>query len=386
MTTTVTTLHTSRQMEEQRMGAVRRYSILDTPPDGAFDHVTQLAARLMGTPVAIISIVDSDRIWFKSHHGVEVEQITREPGLCASAIMRDGPWLVNNASLDPRTITNPLVAGDFGLKFYLGIPLETHDGFKLGTLCVLDFQPRTVSQDQIANMEDLARVVMDQLELRLSARQSIEALSVAVAQKEAALDQAKLMSQEIDHRVLNSLSLIVSLLGVQSLQLHGTQAADEIAKAAGKIMAVAQVHKHMQIDETVVTADCAEYLQRLCVGLGDMQTATIHVNAVPLSLPSEQIVRIGLIVNELVTNAIKQGATSLEVALTRLDPENYCLCVTDDGLGLPANFVPDEMLGLGMKVVTSLVRNLQGRLSYGPAPNGGGTRFEVSFPVALPSI
>ncbi|MDQ1817253.1 histidine kinase dimerization/phosphoacceptor domain -containing protein [Massilia sp. CCM 9210] len=371
--------------EAQRMQSVRRYDILDTPPDGSFDHVTEVAARLMGTPIAIISIVDADRIWFKSHHGVEVAQIAREPGLCASAIMHDGPWLVGNAPLDPRTISNPLVAGEFGLQFYLGIPLETHDGFKLGTLCVLDFQPRSVSQDQIANLQGLARVVMDQLELRLTARQSIANLSVAVEQKEAALAQAKLMTQEIDHRVLNSLGLIVSLLGVQSMQLRGTPAAEEITKAAGKIMAVAEVHKHMQTDSTVNTADCAEYLQRLCLGLSSVlsknETTTIHVDAVSVSLPSEQIVRIGLIVNELATNAMKQGASQLVVSLTRLDDAIYCLGVTDDGTGLPTNFAPDEMSGLGMKVISSLVRNLQGNLSYGPAFGARGTRFEVTFPI-----
>lgn len=368
------------------MQAVHRYDILDTPADGAFDHVTQVAARLMGTPISIISIVDTDRIWFKSHHGVDVQEISRDPGLCASAIMHDGPWLVNDAPLDPRTISNPLVAGEFGLHFYLGIPLETHDGFKLGTLCVLDFKPRAVTQDQIENLQSLARVVMDQLELRLTARESIAALSVAVEQKEAALTQAKLMSLEIDHRVRNSLGLIVSLLGVQSLQLRGTPAASELTKAAGKIMAVAQVHKHMQVDATVVTTDCAEYLQRLCHDLREMlykgDTATISVDAVPLSLPSEQIVRIGLIVNELVTNAVKQGASNVQVALTRRDVDEYSLSVSDDGHGLPADFAPDDMAGLGMKVVTSLVRNLQGSLAHGPGPAGRGTRFEVSFPIA----
>ncbi|MEJ7805673.1 MAG: histidine kinase dimerization/phosphoacceptor domain -containing protein [Telluria sp.] len=386
MNSTATCLRTPHQdIEAQRMIAVQRYDVLDTPADGSFDHVTQVAARMMETPIAIISIVDTDRIWFKSHHGVEVNQISREPGLCASAIMQNGPWLVNDAPLDARTMSNSLVAGDFGLHFYLGIPLETHDGFNLGTLCVLDFEPRTVSEDQIANLKSLARVVMDQLELRLTARQSIAALSVAIDQKDAALDQAYLMSKEIDHRVLNSLNLIVSLLGVQSVQLRGTPAASEIAKAAGKIMAVAQVHKHMQIDATVVTADCAEYLQRLCVDLREMlykgQAASISVDAVSLSLPSEQIVRIGLIVNELVTNAVKQGAKNLEISLSRLDDTHYSLCVADDGYGLPTNFAPEEMAGLGMRVIASLVRNLGGELSHGPAPGVSGTRFEVSFPV-----
>lgn len=386
MNPTATYLHAPNlDVEAQRIRAVQRYDILDTPADGAFDHVTQVAARMMGTPIAIISIVDTDRIWFKSHHGVDVEQISREPGLCASAIMQNGPWLVNDAPLDPRTMSNSLVAGEFGLHFYLGVPLETHDGFNLGTLCVLDFQPRAVSPDQIANLEGLARVVMDQMELRLTARQSIAALSIAIEQKEAALAQANLMSKEIDHRVLNSLNLIVSMLGLQSLQLRGTPAASEIAKAAGKIMAVAQVHKHMQFDATVVTTDCAEYLQRLCLDLREMlhkgEAASIRVDAVSLSLPSEQIVRIGLIVNELVTNAMKQGAANINVSLARLDDNYYSLCVADDGHGLPANFAPDEMAGLGMKVITSLVRNLGGKLSHGPASGVRGTRFEVSFPV-----
>ena len=119
--------------EAQRLAAVRRYDILDTPPDGAFDRITALAARRFGVPISIISIVDEDRIWFKSHHGVPVEQIGRDPGLCASAILSDDPHILTDASIDPRSLANPLVAGDFGLRFYAGVPLTTDDGHNLGT-------------------------------------------------------------------------------------------------------------------------------------------------------------------------------------------------------------------------------------------------------------
>ncbi|MBA2443995.1 MAG: GAF domain-containing protein, partial [Nocardioidaceae bacterium] len=122
--------------EQLRLAAVRRYDVLDTPPDDAFGRITALAARLLDVPIAIVSIVDADRIWFKSHHGVDVDQIDREPGLCASAVLQYGPWVVEDASVDPRTLAHPLVAGDFGLRFYVGIPLTTHDGYNLGTLCV----------------------------------------------------------------------------------------------------------------------------------------------------------------------------------------------------------------------------------------------------------
>jgi sigma-B regulation protein RsbU (phosphoserine phosphatase) len=160
--------------EEGRLEAIRRYDILDTPPDGAFDRVTALAARHFNVPISIVSIVDTDRIWFKSHHGVEVEQIGRDPGLCASAILGNEPWVVEDAAVDPRTLANPLVAGDFGLRFYAGAPLTTRDGYNLGTLCVLDHEPRTLTAEEASTLEDMAAIVMDELELRLSARTVVD--------------------------------------------------------------------------------------------------------------------------------------------------------------------------------------------------------------------
>lgn len=159
--------------ERERLAAVRRYEILDTPPDGSFDRVTALAARLLGVPIAIVSIVDESRIWFKSHHGVDVDEVGRDPGLCASCILEDRPWLVSDAVSDPRALANPLVAGELGLRFYAGVPLRTTDGFNLGTLCVIDREPRDITEGEVATLVDLAGVVMDELELRLSARAAV---------------------------------------------------------------------------------------------------------------------------------------------------------------------------------------------------------------------
>ena len=156
--------------EEERLAAVRRYDILDTPPDGAFDRVTSLAARIFSVPTAIVSIVDHDRIWFKSHHGTDVQQLDRDPGLCASAILQDGPWVIEDAPTDPRALTNPLVAGEYGLKFYAGVPLRTRDGYNLGTLCILDTESRYFSPEETGMLEDLAAIVMNDLELRLESR------------------------------------------------------------------------------------------------------------------------------------------------------------------------------------------------------------------------
>jgi sigma-B regulation protein RsbU (phosphoserine phosphatase) len=159
--------------EDDRIAAVRRYQVLDTPPDGAFDRIARLAATLFDVPIAIVSIVDTDRIWFKSHHGLDVDQTDREPGLCASVILQGDTWIVTDARTDTRTLANPLVAGELGLRFYAGHPLTTSDGYNLGTLCVIDHEPREVTEEEAQLLAELAGMVMEQMELRLQARETI---------------------------------------------------------------------------------------------------------------------------------------------------------------------------------------------------------------------
>ena len=155
--------------EDMRMAAVNRYEILDSPPDGAFDRITSLAARIFNVPIATITIVDSDRIWFKSKYGLDAVQIDRDPGLCASAVINYEPWVVNDASKDPRTLENPLVRGELGLRFYAGAPLRTADGFNLGTLNIIDSKPRELTSDELEMLQQLADIVVDEMELRLAA-------------------------------------------------------------------------------------------------------------------------------------------------------------------------------------------------------------------------
>lgn len=156
--------------ESARIKAVARYNILDTPPDGAFDRVAAIAARLFGVPMATVSIVDTDRVWFKASHGLSgVRQTTRDPGLSASAILEGKPYLVSDARSDPRTAAHPLVTGELGLQFYAAAPIITADGHSLGTVSVMDTEPHEATPEQLAMLADLAAVVMDQLELRLAA-------------------------------------------------------------------------------------------------------------------------------------------------------------------------------------------------------------------------
>ncbi|MEO7222949.1 MAG: histidine kinase dimerization/phosphoacceptor domain -containing protein [Devosia sp.] len=362
--------------ESARLAAVRRYDILDTPPDGSFDRITALAASLFRVPISIISLVDHDRVWFKSRHGLEgVTQIGTEPGLCASAIVQNDPWVLENAATDIRSLTNPLVAGEFGLRFYAGIPLTTSDGYNLGTLCVIDREPRTVTDEQIGQLRHLASVVMDQMELRMSARTAVGELSDA-------LETARLLGQEIDHRVMNSLQLVSSMLQLQGRQLKGYEAAEELRLAGSRVASVARVHQHIFKNQNAGIANSKAYLEDLVGELRTMldtgRAIVVEAEAAPLS--ADVLVPIGLVLNELVINGTKYGVGDLLVEFKQLDSGNYCLSVSNDGEALPADFDPRASQGLGMKVVAALAHQLGGDLQFGPRLKGSGARFWVEIP------
>jgi two-component sensor histidine kinase len=354
--------------EPQRMAAVRRYDILDTPPDGAFDRVTAIAARRFGVPISIISIVDHDRIWFKSHYGLEVKQIGRDPGLCASAILTDGAYVLPDAKLDLRSLANPLVAGNFGLRFYAAVPLRTHDAHNLGTLCVIDKEPRPITEHQIEDLKDLASIVMDQLELRLSAR--------------LAVGQAQLMGREIDHRVMNSLQFVSAMLSMQGRASGNPDVSNHLQIAANRVNAVARVHRHFYLDEPAEWVECLTYLRRLCEDLAGILQARIEVGGTEAMVRTTQLQPIGLVINELVTNAAKHGSGEIKVTFNRIDEEKFSLCVLDEGPGLPHDFdLAAQTDSLGMKLVSVLTRQLHGELAAMPNPAGRGACFAMTFPV-----
>lgn len=153
--------------EAQRLRAVRSYDILDSPPEVDFDTLTRVAANALNTPAAVIGLMDSDRLWFKSRLGLEVPQLDRRIAFCAHAIMRpDEPFVVEDLRQDPRFQGNPLVTQAPHLCFYAGAPLIDRHGYALGTIAVVDTQPRTVSEAQRALLSDLSTLVITALESR----------------------------------------------------------------------------------------------------------------------------------------------------------------------------------------------------------------------------
>jgi diguanylate cyclase (GGDEF)-like protein len=185
-------------IEDQRLAALYEYDILDTPPEESFDRITRLVKVTMRTPIAVVSLVDRDRQWFKSRQGTEMMETKRDISFCTQTIQRNEPLVIPNALEDPRFCNSPLVACEGGVRLYVGVPLRTPSGFNIGALCAIDTKPGEVTQDQLNVMQDLARLVVDELELRKLA--AVDSLTGARTARSFALDTKKAFSMARKHK------------------------------------------------------------------------------------------------------------------------------------------------------------------------------------------
>ncbi|MET0322969.1 MAG: sensor domain-containing diguanylate cyclase [Duganella sp.] len=149
--------------EASRLNALRSLSVLDTPEEERFDRLTRMARRMFRVPIALVSLIDENRQWFKSKDGLDACETPRDISFCGHAILSDDIFLINDALADPRFADNPLVTGAPHVRFYAGCPLRTADGHKIGTLCIIDTVPRDFDEDDRIAMHDLASVVEDEL-------------------------------------------------------------------------------------------------------------------------------------------------------------------------------------------------------------------------------
>jgi anti-sigma regulatory factor (Ser/Thr protein kinase) len=178
--------------EQGRLAALARYRILDTEPEPAFDDLTLLASQICDTPIALITLVDEDRQWFKSRVGISLQETSRSIAFCAHAIQHDAIMVVSDAAGDDRFRQNPCVVGEPHIRFYAGAPLVTPDGHALGTLCVVDSVPRALTAEQVQALDALRHQAVSQLELR---RNLIE-LECALAERDRAqAEQSTLLGE-----------------------------------------------------------------------------------------------------------------------------------------------------------------------------------------------
>lgn len=149
--------------EPARLRALRAYRVLDTPPEERFDRYTRIASALFGVPTAVITLVDSDRQWFKSRHGLDADETPRDQAFCAHTILSSEICQVRDALQHPDFADNPLVSGPPHIRFYAGVPLRVRDGCRVGTLCLVDYQPRALDDRELGLLRDLGRLVEGEL-------------------------------------------------------------------------------------------------------------------------------------------------------------------------------------------------------------------------------
>ncbi|MBW3657709.1 MAG: GAF domain-containing sensor histidine kinase [Actinobacteria bacterium] len=385
--------------EQDRLEAIRRYDILDTPPDGAFDRISQLAARICDVPIATITIVDEDRIWFKSTHGIEVDEIGRDPGLCASAVMQLDTWIVNDAAVDPRTLDNPLVRGELGLRFYAGVPLTTADGHGLGTLNVIDVEPRELSGDQLASLEDLAALVMDELELRIAARATVE----LEAAREAARFRDAIVAG-VSHEMRTPLAILQGLASlddgetqmdpveteqVRALQRRQIRHLDWLVR---QFLDYASLEDDRPPSVELAPTDLTEVVNEACdVFAGDCNIEVAVDDGLPMALADHERTR--QIVFELLNNAIRFGAgADVDVTVRAGERGTVQVAVTDHGHGIAPDVLEriwDKSFrgrdstgtGLGLYVTKVFAEAQNGRLEV-ESQAGEGSTFTLTLPRA----
>lgn len=384
--------------EAARLDVLKKYHILDTPPDGSFDGITKLAAKLLKVPISIISLVDVDRIWFKSKYGVDIPEVPRDPGLCASAILEEDFYLVEDARNDPRTMVNPLVAGEFGLQFYSAVPLRTKEGYNLGTLCVIDREPRKPTSEEIEILKSLAELVMNQIELRLEARTAIQ-------------HHHKILNTTA-HDLKNPVAIMPLLADLIMENKENPAAIDDISKQikdAGRRMANTI---NSLIDSAIEDSDSMQLrlksvsLARLLKGVVDANLAPARKKGQELTLEIQEKCKIYAdprkiteVVDNVISNAIKfSGANQkIAVSLKKAGP-NAVITVKDNGPGLTRDDLKnlfrrftslsaeptggESSTGLGLFIAKEIVQAHKGKIYAESEGKGKGASFTIEFPLA----
>jgi two-component sensor histidine kinase/PAS domain-containing protein len=473
--------------EPRRLAALRGYLILDTPPDPALDQVTALAAEIVQVPIAAVSLVDADRQWFKARLGLAQTQFSRAVSFCGHVIADGAPLIVEDARDDRRFADSPLVLEDPQVRFYAGFPLSTRSGFVLGTLCVIDRQPRQLTASQLRSLEMLAGIATHRIEalresalahhvldgapgllgywdiggrcrfasaahgkwlgtgadltgrtmdeiygdhypqlasaLRgeacvfevelvlggtpracqayllphlvagepvgvvslvadISARKAIE-LELA-----ATLPERESLLRALHHRVRNNLQVIVSLINMQ-IRKHASPAIEAALRGCQRrVMAISAVHDQLCRTGAPAHVRFSDYAQGLIDGLlrgqDEPSRVVVHAELADVRLPIDQAMPCGLILNELVTNALEHGLPpgtrgTLRLSLAGAGAGWLALTVSDNGVGLPAGFALSTSSSLGLFVVRTLAEQLTGSLEVSSA---GETTFRVRFPFA----
>ena len=381
--------------ESDRQANLDLYEILDTFPEEAFDAITSIAAHICGTPIALISLIDKDRQWFKSHHGLSVSETPRDFAFCAHAILEpDQLFVVEDAQLDNRFFDNPLSTGDPNVIFYAGAPLVSSEGFPLGTLCVIDNKPHTLNSDQRKALADLSSQVIAQMELRRN-------LKELKSKNEELSRYAHLISHDLRSPMqsIYQLSKIIAKESEGNLSEKAEKAMGQLQKKALQsqelvdgILKHSLAGEHSYAPERIQVVEFVNDLIDFCSPPGDIQlipeVTVTEIVCDPTILHQ--------ILQNLISNAIKYNDKDLGVVRIAVNASDSELTfeVIDNGPGIPEKFherifgmfqtlsyadrFGNKGTGIGLHTVKNLVVLLGGLITI-ESKEGEGSNFKVTI-------
>lgn len=352
--------------QSDRIAALKDLHILDTPREGRYDKIAELAATACRAPIAVINFIDEGRQWFKAEVGLGVRETPLETSICAHVILQPGFTVIRDTLADPRMATNPLCVADPHLRFYAGVVLIER-GLPIGTLCVLDHTPRDLSEHERAMLSGLAEQVTIQLDLGRRLR------------------QAEAMQVEVDHRVRNSLGQVQSLLTLQARRAGSPELKKALEMARDRVAAVGSVHDQLHQTGSLMDVDLRSFIERLLETYRTQIAGNIDLRSTfpSVRVPAREAANIGIVINELVTNALRHGfdegkSGTIDVTGT-LENDAVRIAVTDDGKGLPEGFDPSQTSGLGMQLARMMANQFSGELEWSSSDRG--TTFEFVVPL-----
>ncbi|GBF38993.1 hybrid sensor histidine kinase/response regulator [Leptospira johnsonii] len=404
--------------ENERVKALKRYKILDTPPEEKYDGIVKAASLICGTPIALISLIDSERQWFKARMGLNDQETPRQDSFCQFALSENKTLIVEDAQLDPRFKQNPFVLNDLNIRFYAGAPLRTPDGYVLGTLCVLDTQPKKVSEAEIQALEALANSVVSFMELDAKSQSLIQLQAVALELQKAKEQFFINMNHELRTPVHGILGMVDLLHQTNNSELQReyldslTESSEHLIRLINDVIDFSKAESgslHFSFKEF----DMISLLEKYSEEASDkaFKKGLAFKTILPparerIDVKSDSI-RVRQVLVNLVSNALKfteKGGITVELELgheTETDV-TLSLSVKDTGIGIEAKRIPTLFeafsqtdlstsrkyggTGLGLSICKRICEALDWNI-FVESETGKGSRFvlEMVLPKAVVS-
>ncbi|NNC48143.1 MAG: GAF domain-containing protein [Sphingomonas sp.] len=350
--------------EEERLKELRRYGVLDTPRETNFDELVEIASDICEVPVSVVNFIDAGRQWFKAEVGLGVRSTPLETSLCGHVILQGDFVEIPDTLQDERMADNPLCTSEPGFRFYAGAVLKGTNGLPLGTLCILDYKPRTLTDRQRKVLKVLAKHVMSELNLRL------------------AIEEERVLRREVDHRVKNSLASIGAMLSMKARRTSNETLKMELDDASTRVRSLSSLHAELHELQAGGRVDLKSLFERVQADLRALMpdavklSIDVQVEEAAPSLANAML----LIVNEFVSNSVKHGLEDGQGTITIViegNAQSWSMVCRDDGnaTAIDAERAMSKS-GLGTKVIHSLANSLNANAKW--TASGGGMELRVT--------